>query len=61
MVLRMDNIKNLEHFPNSVQAEYIYMLRFDKRTGRFSCTCKAFNFNDRCHHIEEFEKKLGMR
>lgn len=51
-------IRNLKFSGDRIFAEYNYLLRYDIRSGKFNCTCKAFVFGRDCHHIEEFKKKI---
>lgn len=60
-------IKNIVDSTNGISADYVYGLRYDKRTGKITCTCQGFCFDAGkgkiCHHVREFlellkEKKL---
>jgi hypothetical protein len=46
---------------NGISADYIYRLRYDKRTGKITCTCKGFVYDGakkKCAHAEELLKIL---
>lgn len=43
---------------NGISAIYVYQLRYDKRTGKITCTCPSFCYDAGkgkiCHHASEF-------
>lgn len=52
-------IKNIMDTTNGISADYVYGLRYDKRTGKMTCTCQGFCFvGEKCHHIKEFREKI---
>jgi hypothetical protein len=55
------NIQNTIDLENAVISQYTYNLRYDKRTGKFTCDCKGFGTVCKCHHINEFRQLLGFK